>query len=257
MGASIALAGATACTRQPDELIVPYVRQPEDVVPGQAAVLRHDDDARRRRRRACWPRATRGGRPSSKAIPIIRRASARPTCSGRRTVLTMYDPDRTQSITYLGEIRPWGSFVQAMRNQLGELTGARRRRAALPQPRPSARPRWRRSFTELLAALPQAKWHQYEPGLARQRARRAARSPSATPVDVHYRLDQADVIVALDADLFGAATPGNVRYARDFANGRRVRKREGRDEPAVRRRADADADRIDRRPSPAAQAPAR
>ncbi len=35
MGASIALAGATACTRQPDELLVPYVRQPEDVVPGK------------------------------------------------------------------------------------------------------------------------------------------------------------------------------------------------------------------------------
>ena len=35
MGASVALAGATACTRQPDELIVPYVRQPEDVIPGK------------------------------------------------------------------------------------------------------------------------------------------------------------------------------------------------------------------------------
>ena len=35
MGASIALAGATACTRQPDELIIPYVRQPEDVIPGK------------------------------------------------------------------------------------------------------------------------------------------------------------------------------------------------------------------------------
>ena len=29
MGASIALAGVTACTRQPAEKIVPYVRQPE------------------------------------------------------------------------------------------------------------------------------------------------------------------------------------------------------------------------------------
>ena len=35
MGASMALAGATACTRQPDQLIVPYVRQPEDVIPGK------------------------------------------------------------------------------------------------------------------------------------------------------------------------------------------------------------------------------
>jgi Fe-S-cluster-containing dehydrogenase component len=43
-------------------------------------------------------------------------------------------------------------------------------------------------------------------------------------VHVHYKLDQAQAIVALDADLFGAGTPGNVRYARDFASGRRVRR---------------------------------
>ena len=34
MGASLALAGVTACTRQPPETIVPYVRQPEEIVPG-------------------------------------------------------------------------------------------------------------------------------------------------------------------------------------------------------------------------------
>src|SRR6266496_4321580 len=35
MGASMALAGTVACTRQPEEFIVPYVRTPEDVVPGK------------------------------------------------------------------------------------------------------------------------------------------------------------------------------------------------------------------------------
>src|SRR5688572_26102608 len=35
MGASLALAGLTACTRQPLEKIVPYVRAPEDLVPGK------------------------------------------------------------------------------------------------------------------------------------------------------------------------------------------------------------------------------
>src|ERR1041384_7352924 len=35
MGASVALAGASACTVQPAESIVPYVRQPEDFVPGK------------------------------------------------------------------------------------------------------------------------------------------------------------------------------------------------------------------------------
>src|SRR5207248_3884831 len=35
MGASLALAGVSACTRQPPEHIVPYVRQPEDLVLGR------------------------------------------------------------------------------------------------------------------------------------------------------------------------------------------------------------------------------
>ena len=35
MGASFALAGLTACTRQPAEYIAPYVRQPEELVPGK------------------------------------------------------------------------------------------------------------------------------------------------------------------------------------------------------------------------------
>src|SRR5215471_4386352 len=35
MGASLALAGLTACTRQPPEQIAPYARQPEDIVLGR------------------------------------------------------------------------------------------------------------------------------------------------------------------------------------------------------------------------------
>ena len=35
MGASLALAGMTGCTKLPLEPIVPYVRQPEDVIPGR------------------------------------------------------------------------------------------------------------------------------------------------------------------------------------------------------------------------------
>ena len=35
MGASLALAGMAGCTRQPPEQILPYVRQPENVVPGR------------------------------------------------------------------------------------------------------------------------------------------------------------------------------------------------------------------------------
>ncbi len=35
MAASLALAGVTGCTRSPEEQIVPYVRSPENVIPGK------------------------------------------------------------------------------------------------------------------------------------------------------------------------------------------------------------------------------
>src|SRR5262249_43908439 len=35
MAASLALAGLTSCTRKPEEKIVPYVRQPEELIPGK------------------------------------------------------------------------------------------------------------------------------------------------------------------------------------------------------------------------------
>src|SRR4051794_34194592 len=36
MAASLALAGLASCTRKPDEKIVPYVRQPEELIPGKS-----------------------------------------------------------------------------------------------------------------------------------------------------------------------------------------------------------------------------
>ena len=35
MGTSMALAGTSACTLQPEERIVPYVRAPEEIIPGK------------------------------------------------------------------------------------------------------------------------------------------------------------------------------------------------------------------------------
>ncbi|MGH9576434.1 MAG: TAT-variant-translocated molybdopterin oxidoreductase, partial [Terriglobales bacterium] len=35
MAASLALAGLSSCTRQPTEKIIPYVRAPEEIIPGK------------------------------------------------------------------------------------------------------------------------------------------------------------------------------------------------------------------------------
>jgi hypothetical protein len=96
MGASLALAGLTACTRQPTEHIMPYVRQPEELIPGRPLFFRHGDHAGRRgqRRPGGEPRrpAHQDGRQSraSRHAGRLRRFS-------QAAVLQLYDPDRAQA----------------------------------------------------------------------------------------------------------------------------------------------------------------
>ena len=178
MGASMALAGATACTRQPDQAIVPYVRTPEDVVPGKplffattmtlagvgAGLLAESHE----------------GRPTKlEGNPDHPSSSGATDALGQGAVLTLYDPDRSQSITYLGEARPWASFSQAMQNQLAELkplngAGLRFLSSTVGSPTLGSQ------VKEILAALPGARWHQYE-ALSRENVYGARRSPSASP----------------------------------------------------------------------------
>ena len=73
----------------------------------------------------------------------------------------------------------------------------------------------------LLKKFPAAHWHRFEPTGAFS-ARAAAQLAFGEPVNTYYRLADADVILSLDAD-FLCAGPASVRYARDFADRRRVR----------------------------------
>ena len=79
MGASLALAGVTGCTRQPTEKIVPYVRLPEGIC-RQAAVFR-DGVPSAAQPTGVLVESHRGGRPRSRGNPTTRPASARPTSS--------------------------------------------------------------------------------------------------------------------------------------------------------------------------------
>ncbi len=75
-------------------------------------------------------------------------------------------------------------------------------------------------MNELLRALPQAKWHQYEPA-NRDNARAGAVVAFGQPVNTTYRFDLAQRVLSIDSD-FLAAMPGTLRYAREFYARRRV-----------------------------------
>src|SRR5580658_8802709 len=214
MGASLALAGLTGCTRMPNTEIVPYVRQPENVIPGRPKFYATAH--------------TLGGYAS----PILVESHLfRPTkiegnpqhpaslggtdIYAQASILDLYDPDRAQDITYLGDVRSWNAFIDAISGPLmAEKSmaggGVRILTQAVSSPTLAAQIR------DYLAANPQAKWHVYEP-ISRDNVVEGAKLAFGEPVETRYDLSKADVIVSLDADFLYAGFPGSVRYTRDFA----------------------------------------
>jgi len=220
MSASLALAGLSACTRQPPESIVPYVRQPEELVPGKPQYYA-----------TAMPLGGIGlpllaeshmGRPIKvEGNPQHPASQGASDALAQASILGLYDPDRSQIITYLGEVRPWGEFLGAMRgpvNAQKSIRGAGLRFLTGTVSSPTLA--WQ--LRSLLAALPEARWHQYQP-VNRDPLRAGLKQAFGRYLDPHYRLDQADVIVSLDADfLSGSVFPGFLRYARDFAARRKL-----------------------------------
>ncbi len=217
MGASLAMAGMTGCTKLPLESIVPYVRQPEEVIPGipmfYATAFTLSGYAN--------PLLVEShtGRPTKVEGNNLHPASLGGTdIFAQASLLGMYDPDRSQSITHLADVASWASFVNGIRGPLSvqkALGGAGIR--ILTQTISS--PTLKEQMQAFLAMYPQAKWHVYEP-VNRDNALEGAKLAFGEPVETQYRLENADVIVSLDADFLFAGFPGNVRYIRDFAKKR-------------------------------------
>ncbi|HLW77388.1 MAG TPA: TAT-variant-translocated molybdopterin oxidoreductase [Bryobacteraceae bacterium] len=219
MGASIALAGASACTVQPDEAIAPYVHQPEEFVPGKplffATAMTGPDGF------ATGVLAeSHLGRPTKIEGNPLHPASLGATDTFMQaSVLTLYDPDRSQAVLHNGDISTWGAFLTALaasRDTAGLKNGAGFRILT----RTIASPTLGAQIAEFLKAYPEAKWHQYSP-CGRHAARAGSMAAFGKPMNTMYRFDRANVIVALDADFLCSGMPGGLRYARDYADRRR------------------------------------
>jgi molybdopterin-containing oxidoreductase family iron-sulfur binding subunit len=218
MGASLALAGLTGCTRQPTEHIVPYVRQPEELIPGRPLFFA--------------TATTLGGVANG---VLVESHEGRPTkiegnpehpgtlgaCDifSQASVLQLYDPDRAQAASLGGEIRGWGDFFSAFRLALAAQkskngAGIRILTETVTSPTMAAQ------FKAIQKLYPGAKWHQWEPA-GPHSARAAAVTSFGQPVNTYYDLTKANVILSLDSD-FLAQGAGSLRYARQFASRRRV-----------------------------------
>ncbi|MGO9072929.1 MAG: TAT-variant-translocated molybdopterin oxidoreductase, partial [Terriglobales bacterium] len=214
MGASLALAGLTGCTKMPITEIVPYVRQPENVVPGRPMFYA--------------TAFTLGGYASPVVVEShlfrptkVEGNPQHPASLGgtdvyaQASLLDLYDPDRAQNITYLGDVRSWNAFMEALRGPMSaEKSMAGGGVRILTQTVTS--PTLAVQIRDYLAVNPQAKWHVYEP-INRDNVYDGAKLAFGEPVETRYDLSKADVIVSLDADFLYAGFPGSARYTHDFA----------------------------------------
>src|SRR5262249_21411758 len=188
MGASLALAGMTACTKQPLEPIVPYVKQPEEFVPrpppfyasafsmrGYATPILGESNLGR-------PTQVEGNAQH----PVSRGGT---DAFAQASLLDLYDPDRSQTITYLGAPYPWSSFLEAFRGPLASqkaLAGAGIR--VLTQT--VASPTLADQLQAFLKLYPSARWHVYEP-VNRDNAYAGAQMAFGQSLETQYKLDQA------------------------------------------------------------------
>ncbi len=214
MGASIALAGASACTVQPKEVIVPYVRQPEEFVPGvplfYATAMNVAGIATGVLVESHLGRPTKiEGNPDHPASLGATDAMM------QASVLTLYDPDRSQVVTRNGNIDGWEDFITALTDarevaSLKKGAGFRILTGTIGSPTLAAQ------IQNFRTAFPAAKWHQWEP-CGRHSARAGAMATFGRPMNTIYRFDRANVVVSLDADFVCSTMPGSIRYARDYS----------------------------------------
>ena len=210
MAASFALAGAAGCSEKPAEVIVPYVRPPEELVPGVpqyfATAMPTPDGA------LGLVVTSHQGRPTKVEGNPLHPASLGATDAwAQASVLTLYDPDRSQTVMHAGVISTWGELVAALREAVASTADGGGLHVLSP---PVLSPTLSRQREALLAAKTQAVWHEYEP-VGRENALAGAELAFGEGRQPVYHFANADVVLSLDAD-FLTRGPGAVRYARNF-----------------------------------------
>jgi MoCo/4Fe-4S cofactor protein with predicted Tat translocation signal len=219
--ASMALAGAAGCSRPPEEAIVP-MRVAPDAVGGAGAgqpafyatALSIDGYA------SGVLVESHDGRPTKiEGNPRHPASLGATDVYAQAAVLDVWDPDRSQTVLKQAAISTWDECLReladaATRADANGGAGLRLLTGEIGSPSLLAQ------IGELQKRWPQMRHHVWQ-ACSLDNVRAGARAAFGRSLEPVYRFDRAQIIVALDADFLGRM-PGRVRYARDFADARRI-----------------------------------
>jgi molybdopterin-containing oxidoreductase family iron-sulfur binding subunit len=203
MGASLALAGINGCSVKPapSTQIVPYVKAPAEIIPGQPLFYA-----------TAMPLAggavgllvdTHQGRPTKiEGNPDHPASLGATNVFHQASVLSLYDPDRSQMVRHLGQTRTWQEAIAAIQQAAQAQRSSRGVALRLLTPAVVS-PTLRAQIDALLQQYSAAKWHVYEPlhGDAVDAGAELAFDEIVVP---RYDLTRAEVVVALDDDFLAA-----------------------------------------------------
>lgn len=219
MGASLALAGLTGCTRQPKEYIAPFAAQPPERIPGIPS-----------RFATAMPFGGVGepllvesheGRPTKvEGHPTHPASLGASSIFAQTSILDLYDPDRLRTVINRGRTSGWKAFATEFRRQIALQKGVRGAGLRILTETVSS-PTLGAWMAKLKQEMPEATWHQWEP-VGRDGARMGTKAAFGESSEVLYDLSGAKVIVSLDADFLSTNGAGSVRMIKDFAAGRKV-----------------------------------
>ena len=212
MGASMALAGMAGCGRTPEQTIVPYVKAPDGLILGKpqqyATVMPFGTDA------VGILVESHEGRPTKiEGNPDHPSSLGATDAITQAAILNLYDPDRAKTPTYAGDIRTWARFqeeAQGLATSQKAVNGAGMRILTGTITSHTLA----EQIAYVLKLFPLAKWHQWEPAVS-DGAREGAKLAFGRYVNTVCRVEKANVILSLDADLLGSG-PGHTRYSKEF-----------------------------------------
>jgi Fe-S-cluster-containing dehydrogenase component len=204
---------------KPAEEIVPYVKMPEGLTPGEPLRFATTLPI------GCYGLGVLAisvdGRPIKLEGNPRHPASLGATDAfAEAAVLSLYDPDRSRTPTLKGSIASWDAFAAALLTQLekhGKDAGDGLR---LLTGRVTS-PTLLRQIDGLLSRYPKAVWHVHEP-IDENLQRQGTVLAFGRPLHTLPHLDKAEILLCLDADPLGPG-PSQIRSARHWIEARNTK----------------------------------
>lgn len=217
MGAALALAGVGGCAFQPPEHIVPYIKAPEGM---EAGIPLYFTTAMTLGGYA-YPLMAESnmGRPTKiEGNPEHPGSQGRTSAIAQAAVLSMYDPDRSQTARVGGDVANWTQFIGVL-DGLMKSQVANRGAGLRVLSETVSSPTMAEMMSRLKTRFPQMQWVQYEP-VNRDNVREGAILAFGQDAHPLYRFDRAQVVLSLDCD-FLLEEPNQVMNARTFMKARK------------------------------------